>query len=63
MTALDDVLATDRGWDADNAAAAVIGPEGVMAPGGDAGHDFRWASVTKLVTALAVLVAVDGGRI
>ena len=41
----------------------MIGPEGVLAQRGDPGHTFRWASVTKLVTALAVLVAVDDGRI
>jgi CubicO group peptidase (beta-lactamase class C family) len=63
MTALDDALARIDGWGAANAAAAVIGPEGVLAQHGDPGHAFRWASVTKLVTALAVLVAVDDGRI
>ncbi len=47
-------------WGADHAAAALIGPAGVIASHGDPDHVFRWASVTKLVTALAVLVGVDG---
>jgi CubicO group peptidase (beta-lactamase class C family) len=63
MTALDDALARIDGWGAANAAAAVIGPNGVLAERGDPGRPFRWASVTKLVTALAVLVAVGGGRL
>jgi CubicO group peptidase (beta-lactamase class C family) len=50
-------------WSADHAAAAVAGPDGVIASHGDPGHVFRWASVTKLVTALAVLDAVEDGVI
>lgn len=52
-------LATIDGWDAAHAAAAVVGPSGVLASHGDRAHPFRWASVTKLVTALAVLIAAD----
>ncbi|MGH3072551.1 MAG: serine hydrolase domain-containing protein [Gaiellaceae bacterium] len=48
-------------WGADNAAAAVVRPEGVVARHGSESHVFRWASVTKLATALAVLVAVEEG--
>lgn len=36
-------------------------PDGVAAHHGDEGHVFRWASVTKPATALAVLVAVEEG--
>lgn len=54
--------AIDR-WGADHAAAAIVGPDGVIASHGDPDHEFRWASVTKLVTALAVLDAVEDGRI
>jgi CubicO group peptidase (beta-lactamase class C family) len=50
-------------WSADHAAAAVAGPDGVIASHGDPSHAFRWASVTKLVTALAVLDAVENGLI
>jgi len=50
-------------WGADHAAAAVVGPDGVIASHGDPGHAFRWASVTKLATALAVLDAVEDGVI
>jgi CubicO group peptidase (beta-lactamase class C family) len=47
------------GWGAPNAAAAIVGPTGPVATHGDGGHRFRWASVTKLVTALSVLIAAD----
>lgn len=56
-------LGTIDQWDADHAAAAVVGPDGVIASHGDLQHPFRWASVTKLVTALAVLDAVEDGLI
>ena len=61
MTDLDDVLATIDTWGADHAAAVVIGPAGVLAGRGEAGHRFRWASVTKLATAWCVLIAADRG--
>ncbi len=48
-------------WEADHAAAAVVGPHGVVARHGPDEHVFRWASVTKLATALATLVAVEEG--
>ena len=48
-------------WDADHAAAAVVRPDGVVARRGPEDHVFRWASVTKLATALATLVAVEEG--
>ena len=44
-----------------HAAAAVVRPDGIAAEHGPAEHVFRWASVTKLATALAVLVAVEEG--
>jgi CubicO group peptidase (beta-lactamase class C family) len=46
-------------WGAGHAAAAVIGASGVVATHGDETHRYRWASVTKLVTALAVLIAAE----
>ncbi|HEX7347806.1 MAG TPA: serine hydrolase, partial [Candidatus Limnocylindrales bacterium] len=64
MTAdIDTVLAAIDSWGAANAAAALVGPEGVIAQHGDAQRVFRWASVTKMATALAILTAVDDGSI
>ncbi len=62
---MDDRLVTALsaidGWGTEHAAAAVVGPDGLVASHGDAERTFRWASVTKPVTALAVLLAVEGG--
>jgi CubicO group peptidase (beta-lactamase class C family) len=58
-----DALARIDRWPARTAAAGVAGPDGPLAVRGDAGHVFRWASVTKPVTALAALVAVEEGTI
>lgn len=60
---LVSALAAIDGWGAANTSAAVVGPSGVLATHGDADHPFAWASVTKLVTGLAVLTAVDDGSI
>jgi len=46
-------------WPVPNAAAAVIGPSGVLATHGDLTASFRLASVTKPLAALAILVAVE----
>ena len=59
MTDLHDVLAAIDGWGAEHAAACLLGPGGLLAGRGDLGVRYRWASVTKLVTALAVLIAAD----
>lgn len=56
---LDAALAAIDGWGAPHAAAAVVGPAGVRAVHGEVDHRFRWASVTKLVTAWSVLIAAD----
>ena len=50
-------------WPASNAAAAVVRNAGVIATHGPRDRAFRWASVTKLVTALAALVAAEEGVI
>jgi CubicO group peptidase (beta-lactamase class C family) len=60
---LDAALATVDDWGADRAAAAVVGPDGIVARHGDVHQPFRWASVTKLATAYAVLDAVEDGLI
>ena len=63
MTDLARVLAAADTWGAEHVAMAVVRPIGVIATHGDADHRFRWASLTKLATALAVLSAVDQGTI
>lgn len=57
MAALD--LIAD--WPVPHAAAAVVGPAGVLASAGDVGRVFRLASVTKPLVARAVQVAVEEG--
>ncbi len=47
------------GWPVPNAAAAVLGPDGVLAEAGDTSRRFPLASVTKPLVALAALVAVE----
>ena len=49
------------GWPASHAAVAVVGAGGVIAAHGERGLEFRWASVTKLLTAAAALVALEEG--
>ncbi|MGZ8694710.1 MAG: serine hydrolase domain-containing protein [Gaiellaceae bacterium] len=48
-------------WPAPHAAAGFVRADGVVATHGDAERVFRWASVTKVATALAVLVAAEEG--
>lgn len=56
LDALDD-------WPVANAAAAVIGPNGVLATHGDAKRVFTLASVTKPLVARAAHVAIEEGVI
>jgi CubicO group peptidase (beta-lactamase class C family) len=58
-----EALRQIESWDCRNAAAGVVGREGVVGVQGDPEHEFRWASVTKPVTALAALVALEEGTI
>jgi CubicO group peptidase (beta-lactamase class C family) len=46
-------------WQVPNAAAAVLTKDGVVDTFGDLDRSFRLASVTKLLSAYAVLVAVE----
>jgi CubicO group peptidase (beta-lactamase class C family) len=48
-------------WPVPTAAAAVIGPSGVLAEHGDTAHRFTLASVTKPLVARAVQVAIEEG--
>jgi CubicO group peptidase (beta-lactamase class C family) len=51
------------GWPARNVAVAVVGPEGTRAVHGPRDLPLPWASVTKVATALAALVAAEEGTI
>jgi CubicO group peptidase (beta-lactamase class C family) len=57
---LESLRAID-GWDAAVAAAGVVRADGVVATHGPRDEPVRWASVTKLLTGLAALVAVEEG--
>jgi len=50
-------------WGARTAAAGVVDRRGVQATHGPRDAVLRWASITKLVTGLAVLVAVEEGSV
>jgi CubicO group peptidase (beta-lactamase class C family) len=56
-----DALKVIDDWPVGAAAAAVIGPAGVLASHGDAGREFLLASVTKPLVARAVQIAVEEG--
>jgi CubicO group peptidase (beta-lactamase class C family) len=56
---LADVLQQIETWESPRAAAAVVTPSGLVASHGDVEHPFALASVTKLLVADAVLVAVE----
>lgn len=57
MGALDGV----DDWPVQNAAAAVVGPSGVLAQHGDTHHRFALASVTKPLAARAAQIAIEEG--
>ncbi|MEO8816079.1 MAG: serine hydrolase domain-containing protein [Mycobacterium sp.] len=50
-------------WPVEHAAAAVVSPEGVLGKHGDTARPFPLASVTKLLVARAVQVAVEEGAV
>src|SRR6266849_4825894 len=56
-----EALRTIDAWGARAAAAGVVRAGGDVAVHGPRGLPFRWASVTKLLTGLATLVAVEEG--
>ncbi len=57
-----DALRAIDGWDAGAAAGVVRGGE-LVATHGRTGADVPWASVTKLLTGLALLVALEEGTV
>jgi CubicO group peptidase (beta-lactamase class C family) len=58
-----DALRQVDDWPAENAAVVALGRDGELGREGDAARVFRWASVTKPVTALACLVAAEEGTL
>jgi CubicO group peptidase (beta-lactamase class C family) len=56
LSAIDD-------WDAGPAAAGVVDPSGVVARHGAVDVEQPWASVTKLLTGVAFLVALEEGTV
>jgi CubicO group peptidase (beta-lactamase class C family) len=58
MSAALDVIAD---WPVPAASAAVVGPTGILASGGDLTRAYRLASVTKPLVARAAQVAVEEG--
>jgi CubicO group peptidase (beta-lactamase class C family) len=61
--AMDDALAAAARWNAPHVALAVVADDGSIARSGEGARLFEWASVTKLVTTLAALRAVEAGRL
>jgi len=60
---MESVRAVD-GWPVDNAAVAVVSASGdLLGSAGPQGREFKLASVTKLLTAYATLVAVEEGAV
>ena len=59
MAALDQI----DGWDVGAAAAGIVGPDGVLATHGPVDHAFRLASVSKVLAAIAVHIAVEEGTV
>ena len=58
-----DALRAIDGWNAGSAAAGVTRADGVVATHGAQDVELPWASVTKLLTGLALLVAVEEGTV
>jgi CubicO group peptidase (beta-lactamase class C family) len=58
-----DALRAIEGWHAGVAAAGVTRADGVVAAHGSHDAQLPWASVTKLLTGLAILVALEEGTV
>ena len=58
-----EALRAIEGWGAGTAAAGVARADGVFATQGAADAALPWASVTKLLTGLAILVALEEGTV
>jgi CubicO group peptidase (beta-lactamase class C family) len=60
--AVDSLRTIDR-WDAPSAAAGVVRAGGIVAEHGETDAAVPWASVTKLLTGLTLLVAIEEGTV
>jgi CubicO group peptidase (beta-lactamase class C family) len=58
-----EALRAIEGWGAGTAAAGVVEADAVVATHGAVDADLPWASVTKLLTGLAMLVALEEGTV
>ena len=58
-----DALRAVEAWPVEHVSVGVVSAEGVVATLGDGERPYRWASVTKPVTALACLVAAEEGTL
>ena len=56
-----DALRLTAAWPVPSVAAAAVGPGGLVSTVGDVDREFHLASITKLITSWAVLVAVEEG--
>lgn len=64
MPDLSEAVETALDWPVEHVAVSVIGASGdILAAAGDRQRSFRLASVTKLLTAYATLVAVEEGAV
>ena len=62
-TLTSETLQSIDTWGAQHAAASVVGQRDVLASHGDSHRRFPVASVTKLISSLAILVAVEEGTV
>jgi CubicO group peptidase (beta-lactamase class C family) len=51
------------GWDVPSAAAGIVGPDGILAAHGPTAQAFPLASVSKVLAAIAVHIAVEEGTV
>jgi CubicO group peptidase (beta-lactamase class C family) len=58
-----EALRVIEGWDVGVAMAGVVRADGVVATHGSRDAELPWASVTKLLTGLAILVALEEGTV
>ena len=63
VSAAVNALEQVDGWPAETVAAGVVREDEIVATRGPADQEFRWASVTKPLTALAVLIAAEEGTV